>query len=366
MINPSAKTLTAREECPLIKSKNVWIRTAAGPRIGFGHLRRCLVLAQALRDCCTPVFLLDSNDSWSLEQLSGRGWKSYLQGLDEVWSFLPAPAFVLIDTREVAGLDHLITTAKNRGIPVLSIHDLGLNPLPSDIAIDGSIMPFAGDVPRDATCFSGTDFMVLDPAYGRLQRQSKQIREKIRSVFINLGGGDSERYFLKVLEGLHLWSRELEVIGAPGFTGGIQKILDSRNWSPVRVRCESNHIEQFLFHADLAITAGGLAAYESLCAGTPLLSLSYDPLQQTTISKLAAAGACIDLGRGETLEHSKLLDVLSRIDSDPGLRRRLSARGRQVVDGRGAERVSQIIRQSIFMHSNADNWRASDVSGVGL
>ncbi len=356
MILSSAKTLTAKPSASHTADRPYfWMRTDAGPQIGFGHLKRCIVLAQSLIECGTPLFLIDSQDHWSQEQLADQGYDYFCGKLEEAWSFLPDPAVILIDTRNKDGLDRLMAAARNHNTPIVSIHDLGLNPLPSDIVIDGSIAPVRLDaLAQKAKLYSGTDFMVLDPAYCSLRQRPMRIRERIGSILVNLGGGDSHRYFPRVLEGLNLWARhEVEVIGIPGFVPWGQERLVQKDWHPLRFRWESASAAQFLFSSDLAITAGGLAAYEALCAGTPLLALSYDHLQQTTITAIAAAGACIDLGPGDDLDPVQLAKVLSGIERNHYERRQVSLRGRRMVDGRGAERVSQIIRQLILKQTAA-------------
>ena len=82
--------------------------------MGFGHLRRTLVLAQSLLDCCDPVFLIDSQDQWSRERLAGLGFSYDILNPERVWSVLPKPAAILIDTRIPASLDRLITDANDR------------------------------------------------------------------------------------------------------------------------------------------------------------------------------------------------------------------------------------------------------------
>ena len=193
----SAKTLTVAELKPVFpKTKSLWIRTAAGPKTGFGHLKRCLILARTRQDCCTPLFLVDNEDCWSVQQLAEGNWNYYSGKLEEIWSRMPDPACILIDTRLSTGLNDLIATAKGRRIPVISIHDMGLNPLPADIVIDGSIAARICDpLLQNSEHFQGPQFMVLDPLYGRFHGQPKEIPERIRSVFINLGGGNSKRFF---------------------------------------------------------------------------------------------------------------------------------------------------------------------------
>jgi UDP-2,4-diacetamido-2,4,6-trideoxy-beta-L-altropyranose hydrolase len=345
----SAKSLTDLQILSAkIESPCVWVRTGAGPQIGFGHLRRSVILAQELRDCCKPLFLINMQDHWSRERLSEMGFDIFSGDLDGIWSRLPEPAAVLIDTRIPDGLEKLNGGARARNIPVVSIHDLGLNPVASSIQIDGSILPAFKNAQGSEVHYSGTSYMVLDPAYHALHTQKKPIRRKIKSVFINLGGGDSRKYFLRLLTGLKLWAHEVEVVGVPGFTRWGQEEVERMDWQPVRFRWEPRAITKALFQADLAITAGGLSAYEALCAGTPLMALSHDGFQQSTISALAEAGACVGLGPGDDLDPARLPDKLSVVELNVMERQRLSWRGRKIVDGLGAERVSQIIRNLIF------------------
>lgn len=345
-----AKSLTyAAEKLQQGCLPSLWIRTAAGPRMGFGHLRRSLVIAEALRDWCRALFLLDPDDIWSRQHLEEQNFGFYSVGIETAWDNFPDPAAILIDTRLPGGLNSLIIRARARRVPVLSIHDLGLNMLASDKVIDGSVVPLnPQNVFPGTKIFSGADYMVLDPIYRILHLQNKAIRERIQSVVINLGGGNSGKYYWKVLKGLKLWNREIDVIGVPGFVSWGQEVFAQNDWSPLRFRWEKRNFERLLFEADLAITAGGIAAYEALCCGTPLLALSYDRFQRATIRRLKRSGACVDLGLGEGLVPDALADILSEVDADPAMRERLSANGKKIVDGQGVERVAQILRESIY------------------
>jgi spore coat polysaccharide biosynthesis predicted glycosyltransferase SpsG len=357
MIMPGDKTMTvAPEIAHLSRRPYLWIRTAAGPRIGFGHLRRCMILAQSLRDCCTPVFLLNSQDRWSRKELTDHGCEFYCEEPGKAWLFYPDPSAVLIDMRVADGLDLLIASARIRGIPVISVHDLGLNPLPSDVVIDGSMVPgsFQNNFSRKAEIFKGADYMILTPVFHQLHQKRRRIRKKIQSIVVNLGGGDSHAFFPRVLDGLKLWAQNVDVVGIRGFVCWGQDQLERMDWSPLHFRWECASPDQFLMNADLAITAGGLSAYEALCAGTPLLALSYDPLQQTTIHAMEGAGACIDLGLGDELDPLRLAETLECLNADHSERARISKNGRKIIDGRGTERVSGIIRKVICESAAVD------------
>ncbi len=357
--NAKSLTLVARsvkptagevpKSAPSARSKpTLWIRTAAGPTIGFGHLRRSLILARKLNRWFSPLFLIDSWDAWCREQLTDEGWHFSTFETNELWMALPKPVGILIDTRQENGLLALAEGAQQKGIPFISIHDLGLNPLPSDVVIDGSIFPVIHGFPRaDTVFYTGTSYLVLDPKYGDLHRKRKLIGPKVKRIVINLGGGDCSRFFAKVLEGLRLWGRSIEVVGVQGFTQWGQVALARENWRPLQFRwaAPDEQIADLVFGADLAIAAGGMTSFEALCAGTPLLALSYDGFQQVTVSTLAKADACIDLGRGDLLKSAQIPPILTMLEADQRKRERLSFRGRQISDGRGAQRVSEIIRR---------------------
>jgi spore coat polysaccharide biosynthesis predicted glycosyltransferase SpsG len=324
----------------------LWIRTAAGPDIGFGHLRRCIVLAGLLSDCTLSLFLLDPENCHGRDLIVAAGCEYVVLNIEEAWNLLPDPVAVLVDTRLEKGLDLLITTAREKSIPVISIHDLGLNPLPSDIAIDGSVAP--GPAGASRASFKGPEYMVLDPVYAELHDKGKQIGNTVRKIFINLGGGDSRKFFPVIMEGLRLCKRDFDVTGVRGFTSWGQESFETRDWGALHFRWESQTPETALWAADLAITAGGLSGYEALCTGTPLLVLSYDDYQQMTARAFSRKGACIDLGLGEHLTPDRLAAQLALIDGNEELRRRISRQGKEIVDGRGAERVAQLIQTAML------------------
>jgi spore coat polysaccharide biosynthesis predicted glycosyltransferase SpsG len=344
--DPALAKFTPHVDCP---AQTVWFRTTASPGAGFGHLRRSLLLARALEGSADILFVIDPDDHWTATQTAAAGWRSITLVADCAWPEEQLPEMLLVDTREASRTHELVVQARNRGIAVVSIHDLGLNPLPSDIVIDGSISPAHTGFEQRSTLYSGTQYLILDPEYADLHQLEKRIATGMDSVFVNLGGGDSRRYFEKILEGLRLWGRDLEVTAAPGFSSWGQKELASRDWRPLRFRWagENEHLPILVFHADLAITAGGLSLYEAMSAGTPALALSYDAFQQVTVSGVGGAGACVGLGRGDLLRPAQLPRILTLLEHDVAGRTALSARGRELVDGRGLERVCRIVQLRI-------------------
>jgi hypothetical protein len=85
--------------------------------------------------------------------------------------------------------------------------------------------------------------------------------------------------------------------------------------------------------------------------------MAYDAFQQITITNIAARGGCIDLGSGDALDPVSIAGLVSQLELGWEKRRNMSLRGRSIVDGRGAERVSQLIRKTIADRPFVTNWR---------
>ena len=335
-------------ELPLL-----WIQTAAGPQIGFGHLRRCMILAEELRGRVRAFFVLRPDDRWSAVPLKEQGFEYQNVDISELWHDSAIhPNAIFIDTRLSDGLAAFILKAQEKDIPVLSLHDLGLNPLRSDIAFDVSIAGASfGKLPAYMT-FQGSEYMVLDPALHVPSRMSLRAGDEIRSIFVGLGGGDARKYFSRVLNGLQIWAaetkRDVLVTGMRGFVDWGQDDFNEETLRPLRFRWECGSAAGVLRNSDLAITSGGLSAYEALCSGTPLLALSWDSLQQKTIDLIAKARACVNLGAGDDLTPELLAEQLKKIDGNVGARVSMARNGMKIVDGLGAKRVADIIYKVIF------------------
>jgi spore coat polysaccharide biosynthesis predicted glycosyltransferase SpsG len=102
---------------------------------------------------------------------------------------------------------------------------------------------------------------------------------------------------------------------------------------------------ELLLEADLAMVAGGITLYEAACLGTPALVVSHNELQQVTASRFDALGISRNLGLASALSSSQMEEAVLKLAGDVGLRAKMGAYGRELVDGRGAERIEELIRR---------------------
>jgi spore coat polysaccharide biosynthesis predicted glycosyltransferase SpsG len=327
----------------------VAFRVAAGPRIGFGHLVRALHLAEAL-GVPARVSIRGIRDAAETARRLGA---TLLPAMPEAAIGAGLGLLVIDDPSGTASRPWL-RAARRAGVPVASIHDVGIAPLTSDLAVDGSLDARRIDgLGRDVgACRLGPAYAVLAPAVARL-REARPGRAARPTVVIGLGGGRHAHAGLGVARHLRqtldsqfglsrvrvLLSLGLATAGLPagrGLLHGVELIPAPR-------------FRAALARATVAVVAGGTTLYEACALGTPVVAVPVVPGQATTIRRFVRAGLVVTAGaaqaagvgsdRWSRAAAAAALDLLA----NEARQRDLSRRGRQAIDGRGAERVADAI-----------------------
>jgi len=103
--------------------------------------------------------------------------------------------------------------------------------------------------------------------------------------------------------------------------------------------------------ADLAVSAAGTTALELAFLGVPSVLVSVASNQRPTAEALAERGASVDLGDRRGVGAEALRSTVLRLLASPETRRSMRSRGREILDGRGVERVAEALREGVdFRH----------------
>jgi UDP-2,4-diacetamido-2,4,6-trideoxy-beta-L-altropyranose hydrolase len=354
------------------------LRTDASQRIGTGHLRRCLSLAQALRDEGAQVrFVCRDHDEMSriaaedgdavawlpaargYEPLpgdpahadwAGCGWRD---DADETIAALRdlRPDWVLVDHYAFDARWHE-RVASALACRIAVIDDLADRPLACALAIDQNLHPdhaekYAACLQAPARILGGPRYALLAPRYRTAARY--RFRRCAESIGIFMGGGDPADFTSRVL----LACREVA-----GFTGTIEFVSSSRNpnferhrklaqrWPQTRVLYDEPDLTGFFARHDLQIGSGGIAAWERCVLGAPTLALQIASNQLAVLPELANAGAIEWLDRDDAGEFDIGVAVNALIGS-PRRRLALVRATRGLVDGMGCARVAAVLSLSV-------------------
>lgn len=321
--------------------RRVLFRVAAGPRLGYGHLVRCVWLADAL-GVRPSVSIRGGEAARRVARRLGCGVVSPnadpfgAERLDLLVVDDPGPGHV----------ERWCEAGRQDGLFVVSLHDLGIGAGEADILVDGSITGNT-DLVRRPGALIGPRFAILDPSLRTLPSSPGRDRSEGERVLIALGGGPREQTAARLAAVILAKRPKASIRIAGGLTSRRRPGDDPRVvWLPPR-----RGLAHELADCTVAITGGGVTAYEACALGVPAVAVAVVPAQCSTIRALAAAGALLDGGRigpatttrarGRAIERVAR-EVVTLLD-DPSTRRRLGSFGRLLIDGRGARRVAEAV-----------------------
>jgi hypothetical protein len=242
---------------------------------------------------------------------------------------------LVIDDASSRAAGPWLRAARRRGIAVASIHDAGRGRIPSDLAIDGSLVPVP---PSRRSDLHGPAFAILDP---RLASWRSAPPRRTADVVVTLGGGRHVRYWGAAI------ARQV-VEARPGTRVRLVQGFGPRPSVSLPSGCRwvraPRGVGRHLASASVAVVAGGVTLYEAAALGTPIVGVAVVPAQRPAIRAAAAAGAAIDGSHAvpaRAIENAAAAVV--RLMVDPDAASALGARGRSLIDGRGAMRVARAL-----------------------
>ena len=329
----------------------VAIRADASRELGFGHVKRCLALAAALRQGGIEMhFFATASDVDVAAMVQGAGLDCTL--LDTIDAIAPlrdyAPQIVLVDHYRLDADWHGAARAQCDAARIAVIDDLANRPLDAEMVIDHNPDPdpaakYRPLMRRPTLLCAGLRFALLDPVYAAHPRHVYSSR--VGSIGIFMGGSDAENF------SAFAWQACRE--GA-GWTGLIEIASTSANpqLDALRELCQRDPRTTLLldapnlaaFHArhDLQLGAGGGACWERCCLGVPSVVLVCADNQLASVPPLARGHAAVglDARARSDAQRAELGRIVRRLIDSPDTRQALHRASLGLVDGLGAQRAA--------------------------
>jgi spore coat polysaccharide biosynthesis predicted glycosyltransferase SpsG len=105
------------------------------------------------------------------------------------------------------------------------------------------------------------------------------------------------------------------------------------------------HLRPLMLAADLAVSAGGVTLLELAACATPTVAVAVAANQQPAIRCLSASAAVVSAGNASVpTTPGTVARMVGSLGPDAARRRALGEAARELVDGRGARRVSDVLR----------------------
>jgi UDP-2,4-diacetamido-2,4,6-trideoxy-beta-L-altropyranose hydrolase len=341
-------------------TRGVLARADGSAKLGMGNVTRVLALARAaIARGHRVVFVGRDPDDRIRGHAEGAGC-----------TFLPLPTSASA-YEDVAFCRRVVTTEKLSGAfvdmsntdaahdldayaaylrdlaamsPLVIVDDLTRAVFPHAVVVNPSTDAMMSDYDTTAepNFLIGPEYALLRDEYAGASARKQTRPGAPRKVVVALGGGVvagelTRRVLAGVLDALGP-TTELTLLA--GFDDGKALTESGALAGFARAAIASNlpSICDLLLDADLAVVSGGVTKYEAAAAATPAITVATVPHQERWASTYADKGASYYAGGASDLTAEKVAAACRRL-VDADVRRAMGARGADIVDGRGAERV---------------------------
>jgi UDP-2,4-diacetamido-2,4,6-trideoxy-beta-L-altropyranose hydrolase len=326
----------------------VAVVTHSSPRVGVGHLRRCLTLAGALRASGgEPIFVLGPDQSGA-ELVEARGFEPVVLPAHEGRCIAAAlsllnPELVVVDSYDL-GADDL--DAFGRVARVAVIDDLADRDLRVELVWNGGVQAdhrlYEGRIRADTRLLLGLDYALLAPEYRTAG--PRMVRDRVDRVLLTVGGSDPVGALPLLLRAIRRAAphASVDVVVGPYAAAPVEAIDDP---SLVTLHHAPPSLLPLMQEADLAVSAGGQTTYELAATGTPavLVWSAENQIPQTLAFEGRGTVRCSgDVREGAAAETRVALTVAA-LAADPAARRALSRAGQACLDGLGPERTAKAL-----------------------
>lgn len=351
--------------------RNAVIRTDADPQIGFGHLHRCLSLAQAmLRADIKSDFVFKKASDQALILVDGAGFsvRQLPEGISlvqEAASLNPDTAvidYLILDiahgetARQADQLPDYLKLLKSKFHKTVFLDAGGSQALANsnDLTLDAVIRPYVGEEKTTDAGFMqllGPSYFILNSEILAARRQCETLRTTAHRILITFGGSDPKDITLLCLDALTLIKNvvlEIQVIVGPGYSSelkqAISKAVAQSSHRIIVFDAPASLSENYAW-ADIALSGTGLTKYELAATGTPSIQISMDTEHAAINAVFSKAGTTRDLGTCAGLSCETITQTLENLISDLPLRQKMCENSHRLIDGNGANRVVEMMRK---------------------
>jgi spore coat polysaccharide biosynthesis predicted glycosyltransferase SpsG len=217
----------------------------------------------------------------------------------------------------------------------------------ADLVIDQRIGARASDYAADETTrfLLGPRYALLRPSFADGRRR-RPPRNAPPHVLIMMGGSDPRGATFEVLEAIDSLPAHFAVDVVAGVAQRRLPRLAAAVGAarhPARLHHDPKDVASVMARATVAVSAAGGTCWELACLGVPTLILVAADNQGPNAAGLAHSGFALSLGSIAPFPGRRVRSSVATLLGDRRRLRRMSAAGRRLVDGRGAQRAARAV-----------------------
>ena len=261
--------------------KEVYIRVDGNNAIGYGHLFRCIALAEMLKEQFKVIFIIKDSNDFAISQINKTTGKIIQLGkvdLNEESTFLSnfflkKNVILVLDGYQYTFEYQL--TIKKSGVKIVYIDDLHSIHMCADIVLNqafGVLKEKYSFEPYTRFCL-GTEWIIQRPSFTKASIQNREIYN-VKSAFITIGGGPIFNIANKILLALDNLSEIKRIVFLKGnedvFEQDVKPFLNDK--IEVFEKLNDQELCDILMKCDIAVCPSSVISLEACSVGIGLFA----------------------------------------------------------------------------------------------
>jgi spore coat polysaccharide biosynthesis predicted glycosyltransferase SpsG len=342
-------------------SASVIIRCDASAMLGYGHLMRCMALAEELRErfhLDTAFAMQEAPMAFSIVDKKGfqifTGQNSPCPGGAWLTHIVQrhGASVLILDVRDDLSVQE-IREIKKKGVLLVTIDDGSERRLACDLAFyppcpQVEALSWEG---FEGKLHVGWEWVILRREFLHTYHRKTN---PVPVVLVTMGGSDPKGLTLLAIDALDSLRENFEthlVLGPSFFhhealfakiTGARRNFIIHENVSDMA---------SLMSGADLALACFGTTAYELAYMGIPAIYLCLDADHAVSALPFVSAGIAVNLGVYTNVSPEAIASQVKKLLSDPVTYTR-HVEASRLIDGLGALRIASIVSEWINTHKS--------------
>ncbi|WP_319763611.1 UDP-2,4-diacetamido-2,4,6-trideoxy-beta-L-altropyranose hydrolase [Maridesulfovibrio sp.] len=347
-----------------LKDKELIIRADADPRIGIGHVMRCLALADEWIGRGGKAVLVGKIEGDPIKERI----KSFAVDMVELEASYPESSIDLTTLLEQTAtapegswivldgyfLDHEYQRRVMESFQNLLVIDdychhekyfaaAILNPDPGAELFDYP-------VDRKTALLTGPEYALLRKEFRSTGQDKNRTVTGVRKVLITMGGADAENVSLTALKALDKIEEKLDITVVAGPANPHKNSLDDfgkQSKQMINLLSNVQNMAELITAQDLVISAGGSTCLEVCALARPLVIAVTAENQSAFSNELANYGAAINTAELNDESEERIFEAVNNLIGDDNLRQALIDKASRIVDGLGTARIVDFLNSPV-------------------
>ena len=339
--------------------KNIFFRVDSSFNIGFGHLNRCLILAEIFKKKKIKVHFICKNLKGNvtneikfrgynlhlIKNIRNSNYEDYINTRKILEKFETETCYLVIDNyhwdeKYEQKLRFLVEK-------IIVIDDLANRKHDCDLIIDQNLYSkferrYDNLVPKNCHKLLGPKYVLLRKEF--LTSKKKTQINSTNKIFVSFGGQDVSNQTIRVLSAIKkskLNYKKINFLVNKSNTNLIDLKKISKNMKGVSISTDGKKLVKLIQNSDLCVGAGGSMTWERAYLGIPSI-VSILSENQLEITNTMGKKKCIyNMGWSKNVkisDYQKIFDQLKINELNS-----MSQRNKKVIDGKGVSRINKII-----------------------